>query len=88
MSTTLMSCAFRFLFLLDSLVRQVKLRHCEYIKSRLLNKLMIQKRLILLWQKEMWEIPSGIYVQPAEIYKKETYVSALLHSVEARDEHL
>ena len=72
---------------------QVKLRHCEYIKSWLLNKDPRFRKdpqyvFFLLWQKEMREILSGVYNLLKSTRRQPMSVSALLHSVEARDEHL
>ena len=72
---------------------QVKLRHCEYIKSRLLIKDPRFRKdpqyvFFLLWQKEMRKISSGVYNLLKSTRRQPMSVSALLHSVEARDEHL
>ena len=45
---------------------KVKFSHCEYVKSRLLNKDSRFRKdpqyvFYLLWQKEMWEISAGFY---------------------------
>ena len=53
--------------------RQEKLSHSEYIKSRLLNKDSrfrkdAQYVFYLLWQKEMRELSSGVYIQCTEEY--------------------
>ena len=71
----------------------MKLRHSEYVKSRLLNKDPHFRKdpqyvFFLLWQKEMREISSGVYNLLKSTRRQPMSVSALLHSVEARDEHL
>ena len=72
---------------------QVKLRHSEYVKSRLLNKDARFRKdpqyvFFLLWQKEMREISSGVYNLLKSTRRQRMSVSALLHSVDARDERL
>ena len=72
---------------------QVKLRHSEYVKSRLLNKDARFRKdpqyvFFLLWQKEMREISSGVYNLLKSTRRQRMSVSALLHSVDARAKRL
>ena len=73
--------------------RQVKLSHSEYVKSRLLNKDSRYRKdpqyvFFLLWQKEMHEISAGVCNLLKSTRRRPMSVSALLHVVETRDEHL
>ena len=73
--------------------RQEKLSHCEYIKSRLLNKDSRFRKdpqyvFYLLWQKEMRELSAGVYNLLKTTRHQPTSVSKLLDNVEASDEHL
>ena len=61
---------------------QVKLRHSEYVKSRLLNKDAHFRKdpqyvFYLLWQKEMREISSGVYNLLKSTRRQPMSVSAL-----------
>ena len=73
--------------------RQVKLSHSEYVKSRLLNKDSRYRKdpqyvFFLLWQKEMREISAGVYNLLKSTRRQPMSVSALLHGVATRNEHL
>ena len=73
--------------------RRVKLSHSEYVKSRLLNKDSRFRKdpqyvFFLLWQKEMREISAGVYNLLKSTRRQPMSVSALLHNVQTRDEHL
>ena len=73
--------------------RHVKLSHSEYVKSRLLNKDSRYRKdpqyvFFLLWQKEMREISAGVYNLLKSTRRQPMSVSALLHGVATRDEHL
>ena len=73
--------------------RQEKLSHCEYIKSRLLNKDSrfrkdAQYVFYLLWQKEMRELSAGVYNLLKTTRQQPMSVSKLLNSIEASDEHI
>ena len=73
--------------------RREKLSHCEYIKSRLLNKDSrfrkdAQYVFYLLWQKEMRELSAGVYNLLKTTRQQPMSVSKLLDSVEASDEHI
>ena len=73
--------------------RRVKLSHSEYVKSRLLNKDSRFRKdpqyvFFLLWQKEMREISAGVYNLLKSTRRQPISVSALLHNVQTRDEHL
>ena len=73
--------------------RQVKLSHSEYVKSWLLNKDPCYRKdpqyvFFLLWQKEMREISAGVYNLLKSTRRQPMSVSALLHGVATRNEHL
>ena len=73
--------------------RQEKLSHCEYIKSRLLNKDSrfrkdAQYVFYLLWQKEMRELSAGVYNLLKTTRQQPMSVSKLLNSIEASDERI
>ena len=73
--------------------RHVKLSHSEYVKSRLLNKDSRYRKdpqyvFFLLWQKEMREISAGVYNLLKSTRRQPMSVSALLHGVATRNEHL
>ena len=73
--------------------RQEKLSHCEYIKSRLLNKDSrfrkdAQYVFYLLWQKEMRELSAGVYNLLKTSRRQSMSVGKLLDSIGASDEHL
>ena len=73
--------------------RQEKLSHCEYIKSKLLNKDSrfrkdAQYVFYLLWQKEMRELSAGVYNLLKTTRHQPISVRKLLNSVAASDEHL
>ncbi len=73
--------------------RDVKLSHSEYIKSRLLNKDSRFRKdaqcvFYLLWQKEMPELSTGVYITLKSTTSQHMSVSTLLNKVDASDEHL